>query len=326
MKVKCTFSVFHVQPYLLGSTTTLVTTTPALSTTPSLVNFWSNWSNWNDYNPSCYANVTTDFPRRHRFRSCKNAYEEIQPNECGGIHSDTVEIQKQEPTDWCESIFNNTDRALKETKMKIQISMRISEPWSDELTDTNSAPFEYLSQLYARAILNPLQNVRRIGDLSDSTALSSLHSSWKILFYSVRVKSFSKVTHPVLSRSLDMIEAIFDTTFDVLAAADEDNDSQLTWNAQKELIKGVTTDIKQEIDEKLSISDTIEGGHMKFVSDVKFQKAELEDVFLQECDSNYVNMENSCEKTCALTPCQDSQIFFDFFDEYIKANIDYALD
>ena len=290
-----------------------MTTTTALSTIPTSVYSWGNWNNWSDYNPDCFSNSAPNYPLRQRTRACNGLDLNNQhPKLCGDL-SDKVEFEIQEPRKNCsKSIFNNTKRSLMETKIKLPFLMQISEQWSDDLTNTNSAHFEYLSQLYATAILIPLKNVRRTGDLSDSTTLSSLHSSWKILFYSVRVKSFSKVTQSILSGSSVLIEALFETIFDVLADADEDNDSKLTWNAQKELIKGLTTDIKEEIDEKRSVSDTSEGDYTKFVSDVNFQEAELDDVFLQVCDSNYVNMENSCEKTCALTPCQDSQIFSDF--------------
>ena len=287
-----------------------MSTIPAISTTPSVVYFWDDWSNWSDYSPSCFSQITENYPSRERFQFCVGPDRKKQSYKlCADDFSDRVETQKQKPTKDClESIFNNTDPSLMEEKMKFRFSMPISLPWSDNLTITNSTHSDYLSQLCAREISSPLKNVRRTRDLSNSTALSSLDSSWKILFYSVRVISFSKQTQPVLRQSLDLIEVIFETIFDVLAAADEDNDS-LTLNAQTELIKGLTSDIKEKIDEKLTISDKIEGGHTIFVNDVNFQDAELEDVFVKKCDSNYVNMNNSCEKTCALTPCQDSKIF-----------------
>ena len=31
-----------------------------------------------------------------------------------------------------------------------------------------------------------------------------------------------------------------------------------------------------------------------------------------QCDPNYVNIDNSCERTCALSPCQAADIFSKF--------------
>ena len=276
-----------------------------------MVYSWSNWSDWKSFIPECrdnstdFDNSTIPYPTRERHRSCVGFDLKAHPEElCGDDFSETIDIQKQAPTRFCpKSKFNNTDRSLNERKIRLQFSMGITAKWSDDLTDKNSAHFEYLSLRYARAIWNHLINVQRTGGPSDSTSLSSLPSSWKILVSSVRVKSFIKVSRTILN----VIEAIFETIFDVLADADEENDSGLTSNAQEVLIEGLTNGIKGEIDGKHTISDTIEGGYTNFVGDVNFAKAE-QVVIIQKCESNYVNVGDSCVKTCALSPCQVSDI------------------
>ena len=290
------------------TTTTLATSIPAITTTAALSYSWVEWGEWSSFMPPCHDASSTQatifqddiyIPTRYRFRSCVSSAETtvFYSSACGDV-SDRVETEEENPISQCESRFENNDSSLYETKVIVSFKVQIYEKWSTDLTETDSKYFIYLSQLYSRAFIPTLQKIQKTGIDSDSPSLSSLNSSWKMFFATVRVTSFNKATDTELSRRKRQaieaadeeirseIEAKLEAVFNTLVDADEENTSGVTSDAEEELKEALKTAVeeetKAETENKLTDFNSFKENDRNYVSDVKADQAELEDVILAE--------------------------------------------
>ena len=290
--------------------------------------------------PPCYDNSSARvtlfsgdnyIPTRVRFRSCKASNNSTVSYRfaCGPM-TDRMEIDEHFLED-CESRFNASDSSLFETKIIVLLRTQIFEKWSIDLTNTSSAYFRYLSQFYSSELITPLKNIKKIGGDYDSAGLSSLISSWKILFSSVRVISFTEATelflkdieHVTLSslpksnirRLIERqtgtaardeapieIKVEVEAVFDTLADEDDNNVSGVTANAEKTLKETLKTTIEEtmasEIENKIANPADIQDGETNFVDNFEVYKTEFVNCRLSE--------NGSCEKT--VLPAEKNEI------------------
>ena len=174
-------------------------------------------------------------------------------------------------------MFDNDDDSLKETKIVVTFSVTIYEAWSTDLTDSSSAYYIAMAEIYVQYFLSTLKSI----STADVTSASD------IAYSTCRVVSFSQSSSR-RKRSTDDTESEIDTEFeviyDVLADADSTTTSGISSDAETEISSQIESSVEDALQElvELTDEDNHTAGDTNFLTEPDVTSTEYEDDILSE--------------------------------------------